>query len=144
MNALRRIRLSKLILSQLPDAMQPAARALRRQLEKEGRLADSIRVIEGAQRLVEAASTPTGDSGRASANPVPVADMVAVAVDTARKQWQTDAAGGRVLVDVLVGHILGSENDGQGAPTTRVEPRLRTARASHLTPMNRRRQRDVG
>jgi len=101
-------------------------------------------VIEGAQRLVEAASTPTGDSGRASANPVPVADMVAVAVDTARKQWQTDAAGGRVLVDVLVGHILGSENDGQGAPTTRVEPRLRTARASHLTPMNRRRQRDVG
>lgn len=101
-------------------------------------------VIEGAQRLVEAASTPTGDSGRASANRVPVADMVAVAVDTARKQWQTDAAGGRVLVDVLVGHILGSENDGQGAPTTRVEPRLRTARASHLTPMNRRRQRDVG
>jgi hypothetical protein len=101
-------------------------------------------VIEGAQRLVEAASTPTRDSGRASANPVPVADMVAVAVDTARKQWQTDAAGGRVLVDVLVGHILGSENDGQGAPTTRVEPRLRTARASHLTPMNRRRQRDVG
>lgn len=51
-------------------------------------------VIEGAQRLVEAASTPTGDSGRASANRVPVADMVAVAVDTARKQWQTDAAGG--------------------------------------------------
>ena len=92
-------------------------------------------VIEGAQRLVEAASTPTGDSGRASANRVPVADMVAVAVDTARKQWQTDAAGGRVL---------GSENDGQGASTTRVEPRLRTARASHLTPMNRRRQRDVG
>jgi len=145
-NALRRIRLSKLILSLLPDAMQPAARALRRQLEKEGRLADSIRVIEGAQRLVEAASTPTGDSGRASANPVPAADMVAVAVDTARKQWQTDrdAAGGRVLVDVLVGHILGSENAGQGAPTARVEPRLRTARASHLTPMNRRRQRDVG
>ena len=131
MNALRRIRLSKLILSQLPDAMQPAARALRRQLEKVGRLADSIRVIEGAQRLVEAASTPTGDSGRASANPVPAADMVAVAVDTARKQWQTDAAGGRVLVDGLVGHILGSENDGQGAPTTRVEPRLRTARTPH-------------
>ena len=60
-------------------------------------------VIEGAQRLVEAASRRPGIQ---AGQPIPSpwqADMVAVAVDTARKQWQTDAAGGRVLVDVLVG-----------------------------------------
>ena len=102
-------------------------------------------VIEGAQRLVEAASTPTGDRFRPGVSQSRPRGRYGRGSSRHRQEAVADGRRRRrVLVDVLVGHILGSENDGQGAPTTRVEPRLRTARASHLTPMNRRRQRDVG